>query len=180
MRIGINVPNELIKRLEPYKDITNVSKICRDAIKDWVETYERAKDRVSKDEIKDVAQRLHNEIKSCEYEVDWEVLGQEDAKMWAQMATLENFEHLFHNLRQAKRNKLTPGPFLGPHLEGVKLYIDRQVEHEKWFERQFDIDNDEGPNHYVLAQERYNKGWVAYLTSVWDMAKRGTDIEDKY
>ena len=77
MRIGINVPNELLERLEPYKHVVNISKICREAIKNWIDTFERAKDRVNEEDIKDVATRLQNEIKS--YEVDWEAIGREDA-----------------------------------------------------------------------------------------------------
>ena len=42
MRIGINIPNDLHRRLEPLKQYVNVSQICREAIEDRIRCYERA------------------------------------------------------------------------------------------------------------------------------------------
>ena len=41
MRIGINIPNELHRRLEPLKQYINISQICRDAIEDRIKCYEK-------------------------------------------------------------------------------------------------------------------------------------------
>ena len=172
MRIGINVPNELLKRMEPLKRMTNVSQICRDAIEAWVDSYERAKERAGRDGMEDVALRLRKQLES--YEVDWEALGHEDAKIWAQMATLENFEHLFHNVRVAKRQGRLPGLWCAPILPGTKDYHERQGEHSEWFGRQIELD-EYGPNPYLKSEEEYTRGWLAYLTAVWDMAKRRTE-----
>ena len=42
MRIGINIPNELHRRMEPLKETMNVSQLCRDAITNHLEKYETA------------------------------------------------------------------------------------------------------------------------------------------
>ena len=42
MRIGINIPNELHRRLEPLKQHINISQICREAIEERIGCYEKA------------------------------------------------------------------------------------------------------------------------------------------
>ena len=51
-RIGVNIPNELIKRLEPLKPEMNVSQICREAITRHLEAYERARSGLGSGECK--------------------------------------------------------------------------------------------------------------------------------
>lgn len=169
MRIGINVPNDLLKRMEPLKRITNISKVCRDAIQEWVDTYERAQEAAKQDGMEEIALRLRQEIES--YEVDWVALGHEDAKMWAQIATLENFEHLFHNVGVAKKQGRLPGLWCAPILAGAKDFHDRAHEHREWFSRQIEL-NEVGPNPYLKAEEDYEKGWISYLTAVWNMVNQ--------
>ncbi|MBF8268004.1 MAG: hypothetical protein HW388_1512 [Dehalococcoidia bacterium] len=101
MRIGIKVADDILKRMEPFRHLTNVSQICRDAIEAWVDSYERARNRAREDGMEAVAARLQSE--HAEQTVDWEALGHEDAKLWVQMATLEDFETLFHNLKVKER-----------------------------------------------------------------------------
>ncbi|GAI08168.1 unnamed protein product, partial [marine sediment metagenome] len=97
MRIGINVPNDLLKRMEPLKQMINVSQVCRDAIQACVDTYERARERARQDGMEEVAIGLQQELES--YDLDWEALGHEDAKLWIQKASLKDFEHFAHNLK---------------------------------------------------------------------------------
>jgi hypothetical protein len=44
-----------------------------------------------------------------------------------------------------------------------------QQQHEDWFERQFDLD--ETTNHFIVAKNEYNRGWISYLTAVWQMLR---------
>jgi hypothetical protein len=41
MRIGINIRNELMRRLEPLKPALNISQVCREALAAKAESYER-------------------------------------------------------------------------------------------------------------------------------------------
>jgi len=175
MRIGINVPNDLLRRMEPVKRIVNISQICRDAIQAWVDTYERARDRARRDGMEEIALRLRQEIES--YEVDWEALGHEDAKLWVQMASLENFEHFAHNLKIGRSRGRTPGIWMAPNLPGTRLYPERQQEHEEWFTRQCELDEESNP--YIESQAAYERGWTSYIIAVWDMARQGAEIKKK-
>ncbi|MFC1860372.1 hypothetical protein ACFLYC_02220 [Chloroflexota bacterium] len=167
MRLGINVPNDLIKRMKPLKQVVNFSQICREAIQTWVDSYELARERAVKDSMEDIAQRLRHEIES--YEVDWEAIGQEDAKIWVQLASLKDFEDFYHNLKNGKRLGRTPGTWMAPISPGTKSYGEKAGEHKEWFTRQSELDLEY--NYYQKAKDDYERGWTSYVIAVWDMVR---------
>ena len=167
MRIGINVSDDLLKRLEPLKTVTNVSQICRDAIKAHVEAYERAKTRAKQDGINTIAERLGNKL--VPQEVDWELIGIEDAKMWVQLAKLGDFEYLLHRLEVLERQGRSLHEVPIPRVQGVKFFEERSYEHDEWFDRQ--IEADEESNPYIEAKLVYQRGKLSYILVVWEMAK---------
>lgn len=167
MRIGINVPDELLKKLEPLKTVTNVSQICRDAIKAHVEAYERAKTRAKRDGIDAIAERLGNKL--VPQEVDWELLGIEDAKMWVQLAKLEDFEYLSQKLEVLERRGHSPYEVTFPRVQGVKSFEERFWEHDEWFVRQIEADEESDPD--VEAKLIYQRGKLSYILAVWEKAK---------
>jgi hypothetical protein len=171
MRLGINIPNSLYKRMEPIKHMVNISQICRDSIEEWVNAYEQGLAQVKQDGIDEVVEQLKQAWKP--YIVDWEELGREDARIWAQKATTENFEHFAHNLRVGRGHGRTPGIWMAPHLPDTPFYGQRQVEHEKWFEQQFDENSDTNP--YLTAREDYERGWTSYLIAILDLASEEHD-----
>ena len=176
MRIGINVPDELLKRMQPVRQVTNLSQICRRAVEDWVGAYERAKDHARADGMEAVAARLLTE--HARQSVDWEALGYEDAKLWVQMASLVDFGALFHNLKVQKREGRSDNFIpLYRHLEGTKTFLHRQHEHQEWFYRQLELD--EKADHFQAAGRKYTHAWLSYVTAVWQMVKDGIEADAK-
>ncbi|MFC1952977.1 hypothetical protein ACFLWR_02480 [Chloroflexota bacterium] len=172
MRIGINIPDDLLQKMEPVKKISNVSQICREAIQETINNYQRAKERAGQDGMSDIALRLRKEMES--YKVNWEDLGHEDAKAWSQIATLKNFEDLMHNLENAKKKGRTPGLWVAPILTGVKGFEERAGENEAWFSRQKELDDN--PDYFQMAEEGYERGWLSYVTAVWEMVKESSEF----
>ncbi len=168
MRLGINVPNDLVKRMKPLKQVVNFSQVCREAIQTWVDSYERARDRAVQDSMEDIARRLRQEIES--YEVDWEAIGQEDAKIWVQLASLKDFEDFSHNLRVGKRLGRILGTWMARIIPGTKSYGERAGEHEEWFTRQSELEFEY--NYHQKAEHDYERGWTSYVIAVWEMAKQ--------
>jgi hypothetical protein len=177
MRIGINVPNELIERFKPLKSTHNISEICRDALKNYIESYETASQGTGGDEMTAIANRLYQEYNQKTPRVDWEAIGRGNAKKWAEGASLQDFDDVIHNITIHKRKGAEPGEFLGSWRipEGCR-FEDAQRKHEDWFERQFELD--ERPNYYMLAKQNYSKGWVSYLTAVWQMVRSRIKDDD--
>jgi hypothetical protein len=177
MRIGINIPNELLERLKPLKSTHNISEICREALKNYIESYEKASQGTGGDDMTAIANRLYQEHTKKTPRVDWEAIGRENAKKWAESASLQDFEDVIHNITIHRGKGAEPGEFLGGWRipEGCR-FENAQQKHEDWFERQFELD--ERPNYYILAKQNYNTGWVTYLTAVWQMVRARIKADD--
>ena len=169
MRLGINVPNSLLEQFNPLKDTYNLSQICREAIQERVESYERAKRQSIGDGMEAAADRLWQEYHKKTV-LDWEAIGRDDAKTWVQLATLEDFENLFHNVAIRKKKGGDLGAFLQyRQIPGTKRFEDHYTEHETWFTRQMELD--ENTNPHIWAETEYYHGWFSYVTAVWQMVK---------
>lgn len=171
MRIGINVPDDLLKRFEPIKQVTNVSQVCRDAIKTWVDTYEAAKQRARQEGIEEIADRLSEQVAA--QTVDWEALGLEDAKMWCQLATLKDFQREFHNLASAVRNGERSYVWSSWWLPGnkTKTFWHRRNDQKEWFEQLYEFDEGGAWNRIAQAEQEYGRSFLAYVTAVWQMVQ---------
>ena len=172
MRIGVNIPGELVGRIEALRPLLNVSQVCRDAI----ETYARNCDRAMRlDEVElieaEAARLLGQESR---INVDWEDLGYQDGKAWAQASDLEDFETAFHNFGIAQRRGATWLPWMmsvqGKGAQSVKNYWQRHVEHTEWYEQQCALHPEANP--FQEAERLYTAGWLAYVGTVWKMIQR--------
>ena len=169
MRLGISIPNNLLEQFKPLKDTYNLSQICREAIQKRIESYERAQRQSIDDGMEGDADRLWQEYHKKTV-LDWEAIGRDDAKNWVPLATLEDFENLFHNVAIRKKKSGDLGAFLQyRHVPGTKRFEDHQPEHENWFTRQCELDADSNP--YIWAKTEYYHGWFSYVTAVWHMVK---------
>ncbi|MBP1706676.1 MAG: hypothetical protein H6Q39_400 [Chloroflexi bacterium] len=167
MRIGINIPDDLLKRMEPLKNVTNISQVCRNSIKTYVEAFERATTRVEKDGINKVADRLSNELVPPVF--DWELIGIEDAKTWVQLAKVEDFQCLMERLKVLEGQGRPPYEVPLPRVQGTKVFEQRAYEHEEWFDRL--ADSDPLVNPYIEAKAAYQRGKISYILSVWRLAQ---------
>lgn len=170
MRIGLNVPNDLLESFKPLKGVYNLSQICREAIKSRIEAYERAVNQAKSDNMQAVAKRLFGQY-TRKVDVDWESVGRNDARVWAQLASLDDFEGFFYNLKVHKKlGRSEPGPYLFPRLlSEAPRFENHMSEHDEWFARQIELD--ESVNPYIEAEKDYLRGWLSYLTAVWQMVK---------
>ena len=163
-RLGINVPDDLLDRLKPFKTSINVSQICRDALEAQVAAYERAYARVEDDDMEDLIQRLRLEIAGRE--VDWESLGHEDAKVWAELGSLDDFKNLFYKLSFVGHGGMLKRPTINiiPHVDGTRGFYERLKENPAWSEWKYE--HDEQVNHVGKAQSAYELGWFSYIRAV--------------
>ena len=162
MRIGINIPDDLDRRLRPFKSSINVSQVCKAAIDEYVSLCERAQKEADSDEVEKLASRLLEEKRTTR--VDWELFGLQDAREWASLASQDELETLFSRIdcfeAQGKSPFNTRIPI--PRVKGAKHYYDRQYEIDVdngWFEQHM---NDE-VNPYFVAQLEYQRGFFAYI-----------------
>ena len=163
MRIGLNIPDDLLTRLEPLKPSINVSQICREAIEAYVDSYERASMKIEGDGTLQESERIWHQEESRT--VDWEELGYADGKAWVEKSELEDLENLFRNLGVAKRKNREPFIPFWRYIPDTKDFGHRRGEHAEWFIWQCELD--ENGNPYIRAEREYTRGWLAYVTAVW-------------
>ena len=165
MRLGINVPDDLLDRMKPFKGSINVSQTCRDALEAQTAAYERAKTRVQEDDLGDLIQRFLQE--HHDREVDWEALGHEDAKVWVELSSLKDLELLFYRLSFVGRPGMLQRPEteVVPHIEGAKRFAERWNELDKWVLEKYELDPD--APHHGRAKDAYDLGWFSYVRTVW-------------
>ena len=166
MRIGVNIPNDLYRRMEPIKHTINVSQVCREALEARVEDYERARDRLESDHMDETVDRLSGEEE--ELSVDWKELAWTDASTWVEAADIETFEYLFHRVDILKKQGRPTWIVPPPAVPGDTTFEDRFLEHEKYFEHQykrlFELGQVGDPRRD--AEEEYGRAWLAYVCAV--------------
>ena len=136
MRIGVNIPNGLHRRLEPLKQYINVSQICRDAIEERIRCYEKALASRSGQDIARSIERVWEEERKMRaiVEVDWGMLGCADAKSWVTAAQLKDWEYLHHCQDVIQRQGRPRWEVPPPYLEGVRTsnHRDSELYHRIW------------------------------------------------
>ena len=90
MRIGINVPNDLLKRVKALQPDVNISQVCRDALEKLAATHQSAVERVGSDEV--ALERIAEFADALPVEPDWARYGWEDAAEWVSKVTLDQWD----------------------------------------------------------------------------------------
>ncbi len=135
MRIGVNIPDELLGRFEPLRSQVNISQVCRETIQTMVEKYERNIVRLDDVEIEEALRSIsQQEIEWMQIvDVDWEQMGYEDAENWIRAAEWEDWAQRQRTLaaieRQNQSDWRTQRPLLGGKRHRAKIFHDRLTEY---------------------------------------------------
>ena len=171
MRLGINVPNELINRIKAVQPDVNISQVCRDAIQDLAIGHERVTDWLAEDDsivrVLEFA-KAHEEMYR---EVDWYVLGLDDAQEWVSTVSTGGWERFLYEydfLEKKGRTdfaKLVGGNHYHKNKKGFDFLADQYA---NWFERIDEYEDQFGVStgFWFDSKERFEKAWVAYVSEV--------------
>lgn len=164
MRIGINVPNELVKRIRKVDPETNISHVCREALEVHANMLERIVVEWDDDDMDDVIERLSW---SDNIEPDWAGYGWEDAQNWVMAVDREGWESFFRLYSYAtSRNGhvANPSSWVMKRLPGIKSFYDRMMENSDWLHWQCYLDGNNSVYHKV--QEEYDRAWMGFVIEV--------------
>ena len=130
MRIGINIPNELMRRLEPLKPELNISQVCRDALAAKAGKYEQMKASLDDNEVNAAVTGLWEREKEflAAVDFDWEMLGYKDAAAWVKSASWDNWDDLLEELHSCKERNWPECDIVPPCINGVKWVNDHERE----------------------------------------------------
>ena len=93
-RISISIPDKLMAKLEPIKDGTNISQLCREALERRVAAFERAAGHEALD-LDGLVKRLRDE-RSIE-ESKFQDLGKDNAGHWLNVVSFLELKNVAEN-----------------------------------------------------------------------------------
>lgn len=169
MRIGINVPTELMKQVKEMFPSDNVSQFIRQALQNRIKEEQHIKERVRNDGLDEKIDQLAQES-GFPPEPDWVGLAMDNAADWIKVVTVEdwgNFWDLVDELQQeGKSGDLYVDMWTSDY--GLKGLMNHLIDYENLLLRSaatsvrvrlaFDA-RDRG-------RREYNRAWLGYMYEV--------------
>ena len=170
MRIGVNVPNELLQQVKQIRPDVNVSQVCREALEHRVEVAQRAIAQATSDGVDEHVTRLDRSVARPLIEPDWVAHALDDARDWVGTVTPETWERFTYQgdfLRKQGRDE-TEMVRLWSQSDGVKGFGYRLDENKEWFISQYEIqfESDASSNLHEKAEKEYARAWLGYVNEV--------------
>lgn len=171
MRIGINVRDNVVKRIKELDSEINISQICREALTSYLDVLESANRIVmSEEDLNDIIAHLeesgyfdHPQVKP-----DWTGFAWKDARDWVRAIKPLGWRHF---LDTYDRHKETSGDLYWHAAycrdKGVKTLHDRLSENNEWFYYRAVIGGSiDRQKAYEEAENSYTQIFLAYVNEV--------------
>ena len=167
MRIGINVPNDLLKRVKTLQPDVNVSQVCREALEDLAATHELAVERVGSDGAVERVIEFADADELPLLEPDWVGYALDDARDWVSLVTPEGWDrfwYMYDHLKRIGGDVAGMNDLVRDH-PSIKGYYDRNRENSGWFESEFDKAYAQGgySNAFEKSKKTYSSVWLTYV-----------------
>ena len=160
MRLGINVPNDLLDRVKSVRPEVNISQVCREALEQTASRHEFVMMWIESDEddLEEEANRLAALEDPSLVEPDWLALALEDAREWIKGEHPKHWERILDDYSSyEKYGKRFLATYHG-------RFHERLHENWQWVQRQhFVIRN---PNVYDECRQVYEESWLSYVFEV--------------
>ena len=171
MRIGINVPDKVIKLIKKLDPEANISQVCREALTSYTTALERAKTEITDEDMDDIIEHLEQSAPYPQFEPDWADYAWQDAQDWIRTITPHDWHYFLYSYDHHKDNSLElyiRAQFYGLRSrEEVKNFTDRFMENEDWFWRQAVIGGNSARQKALeKAENDYIRTWLAYVNEV--------------
>lgn len=168
MRIGINVPDEVIKQIKELDPEANISQICREALTSHTAALDRAKAVIGDEDLDDIIEHLEQSAPHPQIEPDWAGYAWQDARDWVMTIKPRHWHYFLYRYDHHKENSrelYVHAQFHGQRE--VKALNDRLRENEDWFWHQAVIGgNVARQKAYEKAENDYTRTWLAYVNEV--------------
>ena len=179
MRVGINVPNELVQRVKQANPDINHSQLCRAAMEDYASKSERAQEYLfaNHEEMQEIARGLIETDDRPLVAPDWTGYGLEDARDWVSTVNIEEWERFFDLYDFFLKRDGVEATSCVDHASrpaGVKGFHARWNDHRELFNMLMDRDIDVPRLEY---QKAYYDAWIAYALKARGLYRDLVDSE---
>ena len=176
MRIGINVPNELLQQVKQIRPAVNVSQVCREALEHCADIHKRAVNQAVTDNAYEQVERLAQSATNPLIQPDWITYGLEDARDWVRAITPERWEFFNYQsdfLRRNGRDEVEMVDLWSSEGD-IKGFNHWLVNHKEWLieqhERDYDLGVESNPREQALRE--YSWAWLGYVHKVRRMLEK--------
>ena len=169
MRIGINVPDDLLDKVKQAWTSVNVSEVCRDALQRVVEEGRNVANRVNRDEVDEKIAWLDAQTAPPE-EPDWVALALDDAATWFQRVTPAGWEQFLHQcdvLRRQGRDEVEMVDVWSSMYDtkGIRIHL---YDNKEWLMSEYEREEVTGVRSHAREQatRAYSRAWLSYVHEV--------------
>ena len=168
MRIGINVPDKVIKLIKELDPEANISQICREALTSYTAALERGKTEISDEDMDDIIEHLEQSAPYPQIEPDWAGYAWQDAHDWVRTITSRNWHDFLDNYDRYKESSRQLYILAQFHIQrDAKRFHDRRMENDNWFWHQAVIGGNLARlKAYDKAEDDYTRTWLAYVNEI--------------
>lgn len=176
MRIGINVPNDLLNRVKALQPQVNISQVCREALTKLADNHDLAVERVARSGI--TLERAAEFAELQPVEPDWVGYGLEDAAAWVSKVSPEDWDDFWEMYDEDHQDGMPLSLAVNCFAlrYGGKDFSDRWSENTaNWgFQR---ANRYRYPELYDSAQKDYLSGWLAFVREVRRRQKEHFEVK---
>ena len=163
MRMGINVPDKLLKRVKSLQPEVNISQVCREALTNHATIQELAAERVARNGA--VLERTADLADALPVEPDWVGYALTDAEKWLLKVDPDDWDDFWQLYDQEEQE-------VGGSTTAVNIFAHRYG-NKKDFSDRWDENRANWGGHrahrrhfaelYAVAEKSYKGAWLAYM-----------------
>lgn len=169
MRIGINVPDDLLDKVKQAWTSVNVSEVCRDALQRVVEESRRVTNRVDRDDVEEKIAWLDVQTAPPE-EPDWVALALDDAEVWFKGVSAAGWEQFLHQCDVLRRQGRDEAEMVDVwssmyDAKGIRQHLH---DHREWLINEYEREEITGirSNARERTTQIYARAWLGYVHEV--------------
>lgn len=172
MRIGINVPNDLLNRVKDLQPQINISQVCREALTKLADNHDLAVERVRNDGTVERVLEFFSEEGELLVEPDWVGYALDDAAAWVSKVSPEVWDDFWarNGSLESVDGDLLRFVEYEPRKAGTKGWHERHDENEEWiiaqYDEQFVRHGSFGRNITHECRQEYGRAWLTYIKEV--------------
>ena len=165
MRIGINVPNDLLNRVKTLQPQVNISQVCREALTKLADNHDLAVERVARSGV--TLERAAEFAERQPVEPNWVGYGLEDAATWVSKVSPDDWDEFWERYDEDQQD----GMPLVLVVNCFALTYGGKDFSARWYENTASWSSHRAnryryPELYDSAQKDYLAGWLGFVREV--------------